>query len=63
MPKIAMIVVGVVLVALTMFASPFEGNILGFCPISEGPKAVAVDAVVAAVDAFALWMVYRGIRA
>ena len=44
MPKLAMIVVGVVVLSAVTFASPFEGNVLGFCPISEGPKAVGVDA-------------------
>ncbi len=63
MPKIALLVLGGLVLVLTMTASPFDGNVLGFCPISEGPKAVAVDAAVAAIDAFALWLVYRGIRA
>jgi hypothetical protein len=63
MSRAALIAVGVILLALTMFASPFDGNILGFCPISEGPKAVGVDAVVAAIDAVGLWLIYRGIRA
>jgi len=62
MPKLAMLVVGGVVLALVTFFNPLEGNILGFCPISEGPKAVAVDAVVATIDAFSLWLIYRGIR-
>ena len=62
MPKIAMIAVGVSVLLLVTFANPLEGNVLGFCPISEGPTAVGVDVVVAAVDAFAVWLIYRGIR-
>ncbi|MEO7191038.1 MAG: hypothetical protein ABI051_08270 [Vicinamibacterales bacterium] len=62
MPKTALTVVGIIVVLLVTFANPIEGNVLGFCPISEGPKAMGVDAVVAAVDALALWMIYRGVR-
>lgn len=63
MRKIALIAAGVCLLGLTMFGSPFEGNVLGFCPISEGPKAVGVDAVVATIDALAVWLIIRGSRA
>jgi hypothetical protein len=63
MAKIALLVVGVIVLLLVTFANPLEGNVLGFCPISEGPKAVGVDAVAAAVDAFAVWLIYRGVRA
>jgi len=60
MPKIAMIVVGVIVLLLVTFANPIEGNILGFCPISEGPMAIRIDAIVAAIDLAALWLIYRG---
>lgn len=63
MAKIASLVVGVVVLLLVTFANPLEGNVLGFCPFSEGPKAVGVDVIVATVDAFAVWLIYRGIRA
>jgi len=62
MPRIALIVVGVIVLSLVTFANPLEGNVLGFCPVSEGPKAVVVDAIAATVDAFALWLIYRGVR-
>jgi hypothetical protein len=63
MPNVAMIVVGVIVLALVTFANPIEGSVLGFCPISEGPKAVGIDVVVAAIDASALWLIYRGVLA
>ena len=63
MPKAAMVAIGVVLLALTTFANPFEGNVLGFCPISHGPKAVGLNVIVAAIDASAAWLNYRGLRA
>jgi hypothetical protein len=63
MPNVAMIVVGVIVLALVTFANPIEGSVLGFCPISEGPKAVGIDVVVAAIDASALWLIYRGVPA
>ena len=63
MVKIALLSVGVIALLLVTFANPLDGNVLGFCPISEGPKAVGVDAAVAAVDAFAVWLIYRGVRA
>jgi hypothetical protein len=63
MAKIALPVVGVIVILLVTFANPLEGNVFGFCPISEGPKAVGVDVIVAAVDAFAVWLIYRGVRA
>lgn len=63
MSKFVMIAVGAIVLMLVTFANPLEGNVLGFCPISEGPKAIGVDAVVAAVDVFAVWLIYRGIRA
>jgi hypothetical protein len=62
MPKIALIVVGVIVLSLVTFANPIAGNVLGFCPISEGPKAVGIDAVVAVIDVMAVWLLYRGFR-
>jgi len=44
------------------FANPLEGNVLGFCPVSEGPKAIAVDAIVGLIDAVSVWLLYRGLR-
>ena len=57
-----MIVGGMLILLLVTFANPLAGNVLGFCPISEGPKAVGIDAVVAAVDGLAGWLIYRGLR-
>ena len=62
MSKRVLIVVGGAMLALVTFANPLEGNVLGFCPVSEGPKAVEVDVLVAAIDAFSLWLIYRGLR-
>jgi hypothetical protein len=44
------------------FANPLVGNVLGFCPLSEGPKAIGIDALVAAIDTSAAWLIYRGFR-
>jgi hypothetical protein len=44
------------------FANPLEGNVLGFCPVSEGPKAIAVDTIVGLIDAVSVWLLYRGLR-
>jgi hypothetical protein len=63
MPRAALIVIGTIVLLLVTFANPLEGNVLGFCPFSEGPKAVAVDGLVALIDASAIWMLYRGLRA
>ena len=62
MPKRAMAVIGVIVLLLVTFANPIEGNVLGFCPISEGPKAIQIDGTVAAIDAFAAWLIYRGLK-
>ena len=48
-----MIAVGVIILALVTFANPLAGNVLGFCPISEGPKAIGIDGIVAVIDATA----------
>ena len=63
MPKAALVVFGGILLLLVTFANPIEGNVLGFCPISEGHRAIAIDVVVAAVDIAAVWLIYRGLRA
>jgi hypothetical protein len=47
---------------LVTFANPLVGNVLGFCPLSEGPKAIGIDALVAAIDTSAAWLIYRGFR-
>jgi hypothetical protein len=57
-----MIIVGMIALLLVTFANPLAGNILGFCPVSEGPKAVGIDAIVAVIDASAAWLIYRGLR-
>ena len=62
MPKAAKIAVGVSVLLLVTFANPIAGNVLGFCPTSEGPKAIGIDAVVAAVDFLAVWLIYSGFR-
>jgi hypothetical protein len=62
MPRAAQIAVGVAVLLLVTFANPLAGNILGFCPPSEGAKAVSIDAVVAAIDASAGWLIYRGLH-
>lgn len=51
---------GLTVLVLVTFLNPMAGNVLGFCPLSEGPKAVGVDAVVAMIDATAIWLLYRG---
>ena len=62
MLKIAMVVIGAIVLLLVTFANPIEGNVLGFCPISEGPKAIGIDAIAAAIDASAAWLIFRGLR-
>jgi hypothetical protein len=62
MPKAAMILAGAIILLLVTFANPLVGNVLGFCPLSEGPKAIGIDALVAAIDAAAAWLIYRGLR-
>jgi hypothetical protein len=60
MRKALMVIIGGVVLLLVTFANPFVGNVLGFCPISEGPKAIGIDAIVATVDTSAAWLMYRG---
>jgi len=63
MPKIAVGIGAVIVLLLVTFAGPMAGNVLGFCPISEGPKAVGIDALVAAIDVTAMWLIYRAFMA
>ena len=63
MPKKAVGLGAVIVLLLVTFAGPMDGNVLGFCPISEGPKAVGIDALVAAVDVTAVWLIYRAFMA
>jgi len=58
-----MVIIGAVVILLVTFANPLAGNVLGFCPFSEGPKALGIDAIVATVDTSAAWLIYRGLRA
>jgi len=62
MPKAAMIAIGIVVLLLVIVFHPFEGNTLGFCPFTKSPLHAANDVVVAAIDAGAVWMIYRGLR-
>jgi hypothetical protein len=63
MRRAGLVAIGVVVLYSVTFANPLEGNVLGFCPVSEGPKAVAVDAIVALIDAASIWLLYLGLRA
>jgi hypothetical protein len=62
MPKMALLIVGTIVLLLVTFANPIQGNVFGFCPFSEGPKAMGIDALVAVVDLTAVWLIYRGLR-
>ena len=62
MRRAGLVLIGVVVLGTVTFANPLSGNVLGFCPVSEGPKAVAVDTVVALADAVSFWLLYRGLR-
>ena len=62
MPRVLSILAGIIVLVLVTFANPLDGNTLGFCPISEGRKAIGVDGIVALLDASALWLLYRGLR-
>ncbi len=57
-----MTMTGATVLLLVTFANPLAGNVLGFCPISEGPKAIGIDGIVAIIDASAVWLTYRGLR-
>ena len=58
-----MIIAGATVLLLVTFANPLVGNVLGFCPLSEGPKAIGINGLVAVIDASATWLIYRGLRA
>ncbi len=62
MRRAGLVAIGILVLCSVTFANPLEGNVLGFCPLSEGPKAVGVDAVVALVDAASVWLLYLGLR-
>jgi hypothetical protein len=62
MRRAGLVLIGVIALGTVTFANPLSGNVLGFCPVSEGPKAIGVDAVVALVDAVSVWLMYRGLR-
>ena len=63
MPKAAYLIIGLVVLLAVTFANPLAGNVLGFCPPSEGAQAMTIDGVVTLIDASCLWMIYRGVRA
>ena len=62
MRRAGLVIIGVIALGAVTFANPLDGNVLGFCPLSEGPKALGVDAVAALIDATAVWLLYRGVR-
>jgi hypothetical protein len=62
MRRTALILIGVIVLGTVTFANPLAGNVLGFCPVSEGPKAMAVDAIVGLIDVVSVWLLYRGLR-
>ena len=63
MPKAAYFLIGIVVLLGVTFANPLAGNVLGFCPPSEGAKAMTIDSVVVLIDASCLWLIYKGVRA
>jgi hypothetical protein len=63
MPRVLRTIAGCAVLLLVTFANPLAGNVLGFCPPSEGAKALAIDVVIAAIDVSAGWLVYSGLRA
>ena len=62
MRRAGLVLIGVIVLGTVTFANPLEGNVLGFCPVSEGPKAIAVDTLVGLIDAVSVWLLYRGLR-
>jgi hypothetical protein len=62
MARAAKIILGAAILISLTFAHPFEGNTYGFCPLFKSPVHFANDVVVAALDIFALWFIYRGLR-
>jgi hypothetical protein len=63
MTKAAYLLTGTVVLLAVAFANPLAGNVLGFCPPSEGTKAVMIDGVVTLIYASGIWLIYRGVRA
>ena len=63
MPKAAYLLIGIAVLLGVTFANPLAGNVLGFCPPSEGTKAMMIDSVVILIDASCLWLIYKGVRA
>jgi hypothetical protein len=63
MRRAGLLAIGILVLCSVTFANPLDGNVLGFCPVSEGPKSVGVDAVVALIDAASIWLLYLGLRA
>jgi hypothetical protein len=59
--RAGLIVIGLIVLGAVTFANPLEGNVLGFCPPSEGPKAIAIDALVAMIDLACVALIYRGV--
>jgi hypothetical protein len=62
MRRAGLVLIGVIVLCGVTFASPLDGNVLGFCPPSEGPKAIAIDGIVGILDFASIWLVYRGVR-
>lgn len=62
MPRAAYIFFGLTILLFVTFANPLAGNVLGFCPPSEGPKAISIDVLVATIDAACVWLIYHGLR-
>ena len=62
MRRAGLVLIGLIVLGAVTFANPLEGNVLGFCPPSEGPKAVTIDALVAVIDLACVALVYRGVR-
>ena len=62
MRRAGLVLIGVIALGTVTFANPLSGNVLGFCPLTEGPKAMAVDLIVGLIDAGAIWLLYRGLR-
>lgn len=63
MPRAAYVLAGIVVLLAVAFGNPLAGNVLGFCPPTEGTKAVMIDGVVTLIYASGLWLIYRGVRA
>jgi hypothetical protein len=62
MRRAVLILIGVIVLGAVTFASPLQGNVLGFCPPSEGSKAIVIDGVVALIDLACVGLVFRGLR-